>query len=80
MSQLFASGLDLIAKDWSFGFSISPSNEHPGLTSFRMDWLDLLAVLGTLKSLQLMLLNDSTPSQTYTCIPQSHPLLYFQNS
>ena len=38
-------------KYWSFSFSISPSNEHPGLNSFRMDWLDLLAVQGTLKSL-----------------------------
>ena len=38
-------------KYWSFSFSISPSNEHPGLISFRMDWLDLLAVEGTLKSL-----------------------------
>ena len=38
-------------KYWSFNFSISPFNEHPGLTSFRMDWLDLLAVQGTLKSL-----------------------------
>ena len=38
-------------KYWSFSFSISPSNEHPGLTSFRMDWLDLLAGQGTLKSL-----------------------------
>src|SRR5574339_215075 len=38
-------------KYWSFTFSISPSNEHPGLISFRMDWLDLLAVQGTLKSL-----------------------------
>ena len=38
-------------KYWSFSFSISPSNEHPGLISFRMDWLDLLAVQGTLKSL-----------------------------
>ena len=38
-------------KYWSFSFSIMPSNEHPGLTSFRMDWLDLLAVQGTLKSL-----------------------------
>ena len=38
-------------KYWSFHFSISPSNEHPGLISFRMDWLDLLAVQGTLKSL-----------------------------
>ena len=36
---------------WSFSFSISPSNEHPGLISFRMDWLDLLAAQGTLKSL-----------------------------
>ena len=38
-------------KYWSFSFSISPSKEHPGLISFRMDWLDLLAVRGTLKSL-----------------------------
>ena len=38
-------------KYWSFSFSISPSNEHPGLVSFRMDWLDLLAVQGTCKSL-----------------------------
>ena len=39
-------------KYWSFSFSISPSSEHSGLISFRMDWLDLLAVQGTLKSLQ----------------------------
>ena len=38
-------------KYWSFSFSISPSNEHPGLISFRMDWLDLLVVQGTLKNL-----------------------------
>ena len=38
-------------KYWSFSFSISPSNEHPGLISFRIDWLDLLAVQGTVKSL-----------------------------
>ena len=38
-------------KCWSFSFNISPCNEHPGLISFRMDWLDLLAVQGTLKSL-----------------------------
>ena len=44
MSQLSASGSQ------SFSFNISPSNEHPGLISFRMDWLDLLAVQGTLKS------------------------------
>ena len=38
-------------KYWSFSFSISPSNEHPGLISFKMGWMDLLAVQGTLKSL-----------------------------
>ena len=38
-------------KNWSFSFNISPSNEHPGLISFRRDWLDFLAVQGTLKSL-----------------------------
>ena len=47
MSQLFAWG----GQGRSFSFSISPSKEHPGLISFRMDWLDLLAVKGTLKSL-----------------------------
>ena len=40
-----------LPKYWSFSFSTSPSNEHPGLISFRTDWLDLLEVLGTLKSL-----------------------------
>ena len=48
ISQLFASGGQ---KYWSFSFNISPSSEHPGLISYRMDWLDLLAVQGTLKSL-----------------------------
>ena len=48
MSQFFHIKLP---KYWSFSFSISPSNEHPGLISFRMDWLGLLAVQGTLKSL-----------------------------
>ena len=47
----WVSSLHQAAKYWSFSFNISPSNEHPGLTSFRMDWLDLLAVQGTLKSL-----------------------------
>ena len=46
MSQLVTSG----GQSWSFSFNISPSNEHPGLTSFRMDWLDILAGQGTLKS------------------------------
>jgi len=49
MSKLFTSRGQ---KYWSFSFNISPSNEHPGLTSFRMDWMDLLAVQGTLKSLK----------------------------
>ena len=48
MSQLFASGWP---NYWSFSFNVSPSNEHPGLISFRMGCLDLLAVQGTLKSL-----------------------------
>ena len=48
MSQFFASGGQSIG---SFSFSISPSNEYSGLISFRMDWLDLLALQGTLKSL-----------------------------
>ena len=43
-------------KHWSFSFNISLSNDHPGLISFRMDWLDLLAVQGTLKSLLFLLL------------------------
>ena len=48
MSQFFVSGGQ---NHWSFSFSITPSNEHSGLISFRMDWVDLLAVQGTLKSL-----------------------------
>ena len=54
---------------WSFRFSISPSNEHPGLISFRMDWLDLLAVQGTLKSSQtpqLKSINSSALSSLYS--------------
>ena len=47
MTQLFASGGQSIG----FSFNITPSNEHPGLISFRMDWLDLLSVQGTLKGL-----------------------------
>ena len=51
--RVFSSESDLRIrwpKYWSFSFNISPSNEHPGLVSFRMDWLDLLAVQGTLKT------------------------------
>ena len=54
-------------KYWSFSFSISPSNEHPGLISFRMDWLDLLVVQGTLKSLlqHHSLLYSPTPTSIH---------------
>ena len=51
-------------KFWSFSFSISPYNEHPGLISFRMDWLGLLAVQGTLKSL---LQNHSSKASVLRC-------------
>ena len=51
-------------KYWSFSFSISPSNEDPGLSSFRMDWLDLLAVQGTLKSL---LQHHSSKASSFQC-------------
>ena len=62
---------------WSFRFSISPSNEHPGLVSFRMDWLDLLAVQGTLKSL---LLHYSSKASILRCsafftVQLSHPYM-----
>ena len=51
-------------KHWSFSFNISPSNEHPGLISFRMDWLDLLAVQETLKSL---LQHHNSKASTLRC-------------
>ena len=64
-------------KDWSFSFNISPSNEHPGLISFRMDWLDLLAVQGTLRSL---LLYHSSKASILRCsaffiVQLSHPYM-----
>ena len=60
---------------WIFSFSISPSNEHPGLISFRMDWLDLLAVQGTFKSL---LQHHSSKASILRCsafftVQLSHP-------
>ena len=62
-------------KDWSFSFSIIPSKEHPGLSSFRMDWLDLLAVQGTLKS--LLQHHSSKPSilrcSAFFTVQLSHP-------
>ena len=51
-------------KYWSFSFSISPSSEHPGLISFRINWLDLLAVQGTLKSL---LQHHSSKASIFQC-------------
>ena len=64
-------------KYWSFTFSISPTKEHPGLISFRMDWLDLLAVQGTLKSLlQLHSLKASIPQRSAFFIVQlPHPFM-----
>ena len=64
-------------KYWSFSFSISPSNEHPGLISFRMDWVDLLAVQRTLKSL---LQHHSSKASIYRCsafftVQLSHPYM-----
>ena len=63
-------------KYWSFSFNISPSNEHPGLISFRMDWLDLLAVQRTLKSLQHHSSKASIlwPSAFFT-VQLSHPYM-----
>ena len=63
-------------KYWSFSFNISPSSEHPGLISFRMDWLDLLAVQGTLKSLQ----HHSSKASVLRCsafflVQLSHPYM-----
>ena len=64
-------------KYWSFSFSISPSNEHPGLISFRMEWLDLLAVQGTLKS--LLQHHSSKPSvlrrSAFFTVQLSHPYM-----
>ena len=64
-------------KYWSFSFSISPSTEHPGLISFRLDWLDLLAVQGTLKSL---LQHHSSKASILLCsafftVQLSHPYM-----
>ena len=64
-------------KYWSFSFSISPSNEHLGLISFSMDWLDLLAVQGTLKSL---LQHHSSKALIFRCsafftVQLSHPYM-----
>ena len=59
---------------WSFSVSISPSNEHPGLISFRMDWLDLLAVQGTLKSL-LQYHSSILRRSAFFTVQLSHPYM-----
>ena len=64
-------------KYWSFSFSINPSNDYPGLISFRMDWLDLLAVQGTLKSLLQYHSSKASifrPSAFFT-VQLSHPYM-----
>ena len=74
MSQLFTSGGQ---KYWTFSFNISPSKEHSGLIFFRMDWLDVLAVQGTLKSL---LQHHSSKASILRCsafftVQLSHPYM-----
>ena len=69
-------------KYWSFSFNISPFNEHPGLISFRMDWLDILAVQGTLKSL---LQHHSSKASilwrsAFSIVQLSHPYLTTGNT
>ena len=60
-------------KYWSFSFNINPSNEHPGLISFRMDWLDLLSVQGTLKSLLQHSSKASILCSAFFVVQLSHP-------
>ena len=64
-------------KYWSFSFSINPPNEHPGLNSFRMDWLDLLAVQGTLKSLFQHCSSKASilPHSAFFTVQLSHPYM-----
>ena len=64
-------------KYWSFSFNISPSNEHPGLISFRVDWLDLLAVQGTLKSLLQQHSSKASilPCSAFFIVQLSHPYM-----
>ena len=79
-TRVFSNGSTLCMrwpKYWSFSLSISPSNEHPGLISFRMDWLDLLAVQGTLKSI---LQHHSSKASIILCsafftVQLSHPYM-----
>ena len=69
-------------KYWSFSFNLSPSNEHPGLISFRMDWLDLLAVHGTLKSLLQHHSSKASILQrsVFFIVQLSHPYMMLKHS
>ena len=69
-------------KDWSFSFSTSPSNEYPGLISFRIDWLDLLAVPGTLKSLLQYHSSEASILQhsVFLIVQLSHPYMTTGNT
>ena len=64
-------------KYWSFSFNISPSNGHPGLISFRMDWLDLLAIQGTLRSLLQHHSSKASilPCSAFFIVQLSHPYM-----
>ena len=66
-------------KYWSFSFSISPSNEYSGLVSFRMDWLDLLAVQGTLKSLLQHHTSKASILQQYVFYHSKNWFIIFKN-
>ena len=78
--RVFSNELTLLMRwpnYWSFSFSISPFNEHPGLISFRMDWLDLLAVQGTLQSLLQHHSSKASFLQhsTFFTVQLSHPYM-----
>ena len=68
-----------LPKYWSFSFNIIPSSEHPGLISFRMDWLDLLAVQGTLKSLLQHHTSKASILQQYVFYHSKNWFIIFKN-
>ena len=73
----WVSFLHQVPKYWSFSFSVNPSNEHPGLIPFRMDWLDLRAVLGTLRSLLQHHSSKASilPCSAFFTVQLSHPYM-----
>ena len=78
----WVSSLHQVAKVLSFSLNISPSNEHPGLISFRMDWLDLLAVQGTLKSVLQHHISIASVLQcsAFFIVQLSHPYMTTENN